>query len=240
MKFMRICLLVCGLMLAFVGVTYASSFSVSADKYGKVEGNGIEFSFSENNKIIQIAFLTKDNERYLIAGKDGEPIYAAKILNVKYVRIKQVYDTETGKYAYIISGSINSIGDSDLSLLMGYDEQKEAWQLYVREKNNVKISYRTIKTTTYIRDPYIAEYAKLRADGFCQLCGEKAPFYTKNNKPYLEAHHLKWLSKGGTDTIDNVVALCPNFHRKMHELNDKDDIKKLKMVLDEYDKIIDY
>ena len=59
MKFMRICLLVCGLMLAFVGVTYASSFSVSADKYGKVEGNGIEFSFSENNKIIQIAFLTK-------------------------------------------------------------------------------------------------------------------------------------------------------------------------------------
>lgn len=110
----------------------------------------------------------------------------------------------------------------------------------VKEKNNVKTSYRTIKTTTYIRDPYIAEYAKLRADGFCQLCEEKAPFYTKNNKPYLEAHHLKWLSKGGTDTIDNVVALCPNCHRKMHELNDKDDIKKLKMVLDEYDKIIDY
>lgn len=110
----------------------------------------------------------------------------------------------------------------------------------VKEKNNVKTSYRTIKTTTYIRDPYIAEYAKLRADGFCQLCEEKAPFYTKNNKPYLEAHHLKWLSKGGTDTIDNVVALCPNCHRKIHELNDKDDIKKLKMVLDEYDKIIDY
>lgn len=110
----------------------------------------------------------------------------------------------------------------------------------VKEKNNVKTSYRTIKTTTYIRDPYIAEYAKLRADGFCQLCEEKAPFYTKNNKPYLEAHHLKWLSKGGTDTIDNVVALCPNCHRKMHELNNKDDIKKLKMVLDEYDKIRDY
>lgn len=135
MKFIRICLLVCGLMLAFVGVTYASSFSVSADKYGKVEGNGIEFSFPENNNTIQIAFLTKDNERYLIVGKYGEPIYAAKIPNVKYVRVKQVYDTETGKYAYIISGSINSMGDSDLSLLMGYDEQKEAWQLYVNPIN---------------------------------------------------------------------------------------------------------
>lgn len=117
---------------------------------------------------------------------------------------------------------------------------KDNLEQIVREKNNVKTSYRTIKTTTYIRDPYIAEYAKLRANGFCQLCEEKAPFYTKNNKPYLEAHHLKWLSKGGTDTIDNVVALCPNCHRKMHELNDKDDIKKLKMVLDEYNKIRDY
>lgn len=49
----------------------------------------------------------------------------------------------------------------------------------VKEKNNVKTSYRTIKTTTYIRDPYIAEYAKLREDGFCQLCGEKSTFLYK-------------------------------------------------------------
>ena len=27
------------------------------------------------------------------------------------------------------------MGDSDLSLLMGYDEQKEAWQLYVNPIN---------------------------------------------------------------------------------------------------------
>ncbi|WP_296863638.1 HNH endonuclease [Thermosyntropha sp.] len=28
--------------------------------------------------------------------------------------------------------------------------------------------------------------------------------------------HIEWLSRGGTDTIDNTVALCPNCHRKMH------------------------
>ena len=50
--------------------------------------------------------------------------YAAKIPNVKYVSSKASIYTETGKYAYIISGSTNSMGDSDLSLLMGYDEQK--------------------------------------------------------------------------------------------------------------------
>ena len=55
----------------------------------------------------------------------------------------------------------------------------------------------------------------------------------------MKKKHL-FIQKIINDTIDNVVALCPNCHRKMHELNDKDDIKKLKMVLDEYDKIIDY
>ena len=54
MKFMRVCLLVCGLMLAFVGVTYASSFSVSADKYGKVEGNGIELVFQKIIKLFKL------------------------------------------------------------------------------------------------------------------------------------------------------------------------------------------
>ena len=33
---------------------------------------------------------------------------------------------------------------------------------------------------------------------------------------YLESHHVTWLSRGGYDLIDNVVALCPNCHRKIH------------------------
>ena len=38
----------------------------------------------------------------------------------------------------------------------------------------------------------------------------------KDNTPYLEVHHKIRLSDGGEDTIDNVVALCPNCHRKAH------------------------
>ena len=72
--------------------------------------------------------------------------------------------------------------------------------------------------------------------GFVNYVEKKHLFIQK----IINHHHLKWLSKGGIDTIDNVVALCPNCHRKMHELNNKDDIKNLKMVLDEYDKIRDY
>ena len=36
---------------------------------------------------------------------------------------------------------------------------------------------------------------------------------------YLEVHHIDQLAKGGADTVENAVALCPNCHRKMHSLN---------------------
>ena len=69
--------------------------------------------------------------------------------------------------------------------------------------------------------------AKRRANGICQLCDEPAPFKDKNGEPFLESHHIVWLSNGGEDTIENSTALCPNCHRKMHSLNLRADIDKL-------------
>jgi len=57
---------------------------------------------------------------------------------------------------------------------------------------------------------------KKLADGICDLCKQPAPFLSANSAPYLESHHVTWLSRGGCDSLDNVVALCPNCHRKMH------------------------
>lgn len=82
-----------------------------------------------------------------------------------------------------------------------------------------KVGSRKTISSTFERDPYVAEYTKRRANGVCQLCGQPAPFKTKNGEPYLEVHHIIWLSEGGVDTIDNTVALCPNCHRKVHVLN---------------------
>ena len=89
-------------------------------------------------------------------------------------------------------------------------------------------------SAVYERDPEIAMYAKRRADAHCDLCGIKAPFLDKNSNPYLEAHHIEWLSEGGADEIDNVVALCPNCHRKMHIVADENDITTLKEVIKRY------
>ena len=87
---------------------------------------------------------------------------------------------------------------------------------------------REVTSYEFERDPAIVVLAKRRAQGFCQLCGEQAPFASVDGVPYLEIHHIKWLSEGGVDSLDNTVALCPNCHRKMHILNLEEDVSSLK------------
>ena len=83
---------------------------------------------------------------------------------------------------------------------------------------------RRVTCTQPDRNEDVSEYAKVKANGICQLCETPAPFKDNNNDPFLEAHHIIWLSKGGLDTIENTVALCPNCHRKMHIINERQDI----------------
>lgn len=96
------------------------------------------------------------------------------------------------------------------------------------KKHSTKKVKKTVVTTTHFsRNIYVAQYAKNRANGICQLCGQAAPFNDNNGLPYLESHHIVWLSNGGSDSIDNVVALCPNCHKKMHIKNDVADVQFL-------------
>lgn len=93
------------------------------------------------------------------------------------------------------------------------------------------------KTEVYTRDPYIIEAAKRRAAGMCEMLGcTYIAFLNENKKPYLEGHHVKPLSEGGDDAIDNVAALCPRCHREQHHAIDK--LDKRKILQNELDKII--
>ena len=104
----------------------------------------------------------------------------------------------------------------------------------IENKNSLYIgksgSSREAISTIYERDPDIVEYAKRRANGFCELCGKKLDFLDKDGRPFLETHHVVWLSKGGEDTIENTVAICPNCHRQMHVKNDLSDIERLNSI----------
>ena len=80
------------------------------------------------------------------------------------------------------------------------------------------------------RDPRLVLAAKRRANGICQLCGKMLDFNDRQGKPYLEVHHIIPLSENGPDELSNMVALCPNCHRRMHILNAAEDKAKLEEV----------
>jgi 5-methylcytosine-specific restriction protein A len=86
---------------------------------------------------------------------------------------------------------------------------------------------REVVTSCYERNQLVSEYAKRMAKGSCQLCNQPAPFKNRDGEPFLETHHIIPLATGGSDTIENVAALCPNCHRKMHVLNLAADIAAL-------------
>lgn len=64
----------------------------------------------------------------------------------------------------------------------------------------------------------------MRARGVCELCGTEG-FRTAAGQVYLETHHVAPLSEGGLDQVSNVVALCPNDHRRAHHGSDRSDIR---------------
>lgn len=80
---------------------------------------------------------------------------------------------------------------------------------------NPTVEYSIVKT--YKRNPDVVAEVLINAKGLCGSCGKGAPFTRKkDNTPYLEVHHIKQLAKGGEDTVENAIALCPNCHREKH------------------------
>ena len=85
------------------------------------------------------------------------------------------------------------------------------------KENKTNLEKKIIEIIQYSRNPDIVAERLYLANGFCNDCGQPAPFLRKsNNTPYLEVHHIIPLSEGGEDTLENTIALCPNCHRKRH------------------------
>lgn len=58
-------------------------------------------------------------------------------------------------------------------------------------------------------DPALRRQVRDRAEGSCELCGDRLG-------PVWECHHRKLRSRGGQDSVCNLVALCGTCHRRCH------------------------
>ncbi len=75
------------------------------------------------------------------------------------------------------------------------------------------------REVAYYRSQALKFYVVARSKGICEACDSNAPFQTKSG-PFLECHHVHRLADGGPDHPQNVVALCPNCHRRAHYSRD--------------------
>jgi 5-methylcytosine-specific restriction protein A len=80
-----------------------------------------------------------------------------------------------------------------------------------------KAPKRTIRTVNgFKRSPEVKAYVLKSANGRCEVCSSPAPFVDVDGFPFLEVHHVKPLSEGGSDRVGNAIAVCPNCHRRAH------------------------
>ena len=85
----------------------------------------------------------------------------------------------------------------------------------------------------YERDNAVSKRAIYGAKFKCELDRTHESFIAKSGHPYLEAHHLIPISAQddfsvSLDVEANIVALCPNCHRKLHCGKDIDfELKRL-------------
>jgi len=57
------------------------------------------------------------------------------------------------------------------------------------------------------------EYVSHQQDGHCLFCKHNIEYY----------HHVVWLSKGGSDTVDNIAGVCLKHHDLIHKEQKWDD-----------------
>lgn len=116
----------------------------------------------------------------------------------------QKNDSKSGRaYDYVLSGGSEELEFGKLRekalKASGSTREGVLSESYVRKRSGI-----------------IKLYALARSEGNCEACDEPAPFIRrKNGEPYLEVHHIKELSQGGTDSILNVAAICPNCHARV-------------------------
>jgi 5-methylcytosine-specific restriction protein A len=94
---------------------------------------------------------------------------------------------------------------------------------------------KNVSSEQIIRDSEVHAWVLLNSKWICECCNNPSPFVKPDGKKYLEVHHLKRLADGGTDTIENAIAVCPNCHRELHYGSDRDD--KLKLIYSKIERV---
>ncbi len=213
----------------------------------KITADGIEF--------LKTLLTTRDSILYKRARVAGGIKNFAKELAVvlNYYLFKQACEKnfENSNYETIISDYIDSVFDSHLNDYFGIYDRETILQIFLDAPNRImfkdifefaldikfdnqfvrKRERKNIKQAALEKYGYRCFFDYFAAEDTEHLAHELNYFKTKKNLTYLEGHHMvqmensKFFEKD-VDVVENIVPICPNCHRKIHN-GDKNTVMKM-------------
>lgn len=197
----------------------ASIKKYTEQSYNKIKADlGIDiYDLNNLDEIRELRFKVKDMEK----GMSANRMYSSLLSN--YLEFKEQDN--------VIENSDNDF-DNDLDYIIEVERTIKKYKLFestISEDN--KPAERVMEIgLSYRRSPEIAAEALRNSNYRCEIDCEHKTFISKSTEyNYVEAHHIIPISfqnqfDVGIDCEANIVALCPNCHRKIHF--GKDDAKE--------------
>jgi 5-methylcytosine-specific restriction protein A len=108
-------------------------------------------------------------------------------------------------------------------------EERAQLQLLLKEEGSgYTAEAKTKITKSHERNRQLASELNRIYSGRCQVTGHDSPVVY--GVPTAEAHHIDYRSRGGEDSLENLVLVCPNVHRAIHAGDAKFDYGKLSFL----------
>lgn len=168
----------------------------------------------------------------------------ATVLNYHLFKLAAQQCSDDSKYEEVIEKYIESVFDAGLNVYFGLENKEEILKLLLDKKNlrilkdifefasgikfdnNLvrKRDRKNIKHEAFEKYGYKCFFDCFATDEQEQLAHELNYFHTKKQRVYLEGHHMvqmensKFFEKD-VDVVENIIPVCPNCHRKLHNAN---------------------
>lgn len=187
---------------------------------------------------VKVIVLEGDRRQREELGKASSTVDARKLDTENW--FMHAYDNDTGNVLLVRGVVLASVelpaaeGDVDAPLKTPDQASSELVRSKYVDQFSAPAPPTMREATVLLRDRSAAvrEAVLIRAGGLCELCNEPG-FVTAAGSIYLETHHVVPLAENGPDHPSNVVAICPQDHRRAHFAAERDEIAiRLSAILD--------
>ena len=122
-----------------------------------------------------------------------------------------------GKNWFAIQPTTSHLANLETPSQAGFSEPSDSMP-----SGNASPARTTSTSMGFERSSEVKGWVLKYSEGICEYCEKVAPFKTSSGDYFLEVHHVRALADGGSDKIENAVAVCPNCHRAFHHSSEKE------------------